>query len=200
MSNEQNPMVSLYQAFSKAQAKMNHATKDATNPAFKSKYADLSAIIDATLPVLNEHGLSVVQLPTFEVHEALIDHVLITRLMHDQGGIIEVRTPIIVRDATNPQSLGSGITYARRYALSALCCIAQEDDDGNQATQGNVVRQTTAPRKEETKFQKFSKACIDLNMKSSMMDLLGQYGCESLSDLSETVYNEFYSRLKGIGQ
>jgi len=188
------PMTDLYKALSKAQSKMSHATKDATNPAFKSKYADLSAIIDAVLPVLNEVGISIVQLPTFEVHGESLDHVLITRMMHDNGGVIEVKTPIVVRDSTNPQSLGSGITYARRYALSAICCIAQEDDDGNQASQGHVVKQVV--KQEETKFQKFSKACIELNKKQKMIDLLGVYGCEALSNLPENLYNEFYATLK----
>jgi len=187
--------LALYKAMSKAQALMSHATKDSTNPAFKSKYADLSAVINATLPHLNANGLSLIQLPTFEQNaDGSVDHVLITRIMHDDGGVIECKTPIVVRDQTNPQSFGSGITYARRYALSALCCIAQEDDDGEHAKQGAPTK--PEPKKSPTKREMFEDAVLKLGKRERMLELLGEFGVESLSEIKDTDFNAFFLELK----
>jgi hypothetical protein len=129
----------LAEALSKAQGTMKHAVKDADNPFFRSKYADLQSVVEATRPSLVENGLSVVQITE--------GNVLWTMLLHTSGewikGSIELKPMRQVKDtgwveSHDPQSYGSCITYARRYAMAAITGCATEDDDGNAAS-GNKV-------------------------------------------------------------
>lgn len=116
-------------ALSKAQGVMEGASKDRMNPAFKSKYADLASVWDACRAPLAANELSVVQLVTAGDDK----HVSVeTRLMHSSGESI---ASVCVVPVTQPtaQGVGSAITYARRYGLSAMVGVAPEDDDGNAA-------------------------------------------------------------------
>lgn len=115
----------LAEALAKAQAEMKAAPLNKVNPHFKSKYADLPAVIDAVRPALTRHGLSVTQ--TMRLTEAGM--ILVTTLHHTSGETVESLYPLPIG---KPQEMGSAITYARRYSLAALCCIAaDEDDDAN---------------------------------------------------------------------
>ena len=125
----------LAKALCKAQGKMKHAIKDANNPFFRSKYADLASVVEASRPALVENGLSVVQYTQ--------GNVLYTMLLHSSGewirGHIDLKPMRQVKDAgwvasEDPQSYGSCITYARRYGMAAITGTATEDDDGNAAT------------------------------------------------------------------
>lgn len=118
----------LAAALAKAQSKMTHASKDKINPHFKNRYADLAAVLDAVREPLTANGLSVVQL----VAEAERGAALETVLMHESGEWISAlySLPVSKEDA---QGYGSALTYARRYALAAICGIAQDDDDGEGA-------------------------------------------------------------------
>lgn len=118
-------------ALAKAQASMKNAALNKVNPHFKSKYADLAGIRDAVTPALTANGISVVQ----TLQGSANDHPsVLTRLQHSSGQWIESACPIL--GATDMQKMGSAITYARRYSLSAICGIsADEDDDGNAASQ-----------------------------------------------------------------
>jgi hypothetical protein len=104
-------------------------------------YADLADVIDCYRPALSKYGLSVIQ--PMEVHEGHI--VLVTRLMHSSGEWIDSRFPLQVYQRAQEQ--GSAITYARRYAVTALLGIAaEEDDDGKRAQDGTPMgRETSAP-------------------------------------------------------
>jgi hypothetical protein len=101
------------------------------NPFFKSRYADLAEIRDTVTPALSKNGIAVTQLT--EIAEGFL--VVCTRLIHASGQWVESQYPII-NDTNKPQAMGSAMTYARRYALSAICCISSEqDDDGNEASE-----------------------------------------------------------------
>jgi len=130
----------LAAALNKAQAEMGGAAKDANNPFFKSKYADLGSVIRAIKEPFASNGLSYSQFPISEADTVGVD----TILMHSSGEWIESRLllPMVKAD---PQKAGSAITYARRYALQAIAGIPSEDDDGNAASQGNKVT-NAAPR------------------------------------------------------
>lgn len=129
--NHSATLGALAEALAKAQGEMTHAKKSAENPFFKSHYADLPAVIDAARPYLAKNNLAVTQLPT----GAADNMELITMLIHSSGEYVQSRYPIrpIKHD---PQSIGSAITYARRYAFCAITGMAAmgEDDDGNAAT------------------------------------------------------------------
>ena len=123
--NQSENIKDLAAALCKAQAEMTFASKDSTNPHFKSKYADLSAVWDAIREPLTNHGLSVTQLI-----DILNDKpVLVSILMHVSGQWIKSTIPII-NSNNSSQGQGSGITYCRRYSLAALVGCVQDDDDG----------------------------------------------------------------------
>lgn len=118
-------------ALAKAQAAMKNAALNKVNPHFRSKYADLAGIRDAVIPALTANGIAVVQ--TFDAASEGVAYCVLTRLMHASGQWIESLCPI--PGGQDMQKMGSAITYARRYSLSAICGIAaDEDDDANAAT------------------------------------------------------------------
>lgn len=133
----------LARALAKAQGEVENANKNAINPHFKNHYADLAEIINTVRPVLNKHGLSVVQIPGFGDGVVTVD----TMLLHESGEWLR-GTSGSPAQKQDPQGVGSAITYLRRYSLAALCGIAQEDDDGQAASQprsnGNAT-QAPAP-------------------------------------------------------
>lgn len=131
----------LSEAFSKAQTKFGAAIKASQNPAFRSKYADLASVIDATLEHLNAEGIGVMQHPALEFKGDLADGreafvCVTTRLQHRSGQWMEsdVTIPAVQRDRFDAQSVGSAITYACRYALRSICTVPQADDDANEAS------------------------------------------------------------------
>ncbi len=112
---------------------MGKVGKDAVNPHFKNKYASLSNIIEATTPHLNAVGLSIIQLPC--------ESGLETMLLHTSGEYISSVSLTPCKDASNPQALGSALTYARRYALGAVLSLnIDEDDDAQKATVAPVAQ------------------------------------------------------------
>ena len=131
-------------ALAKAQLQIEPASKNATNPHFRSHYADLASIWDACRGPLNTNGLSIVQFPC----DGDVGRTgLCTMLLHSSGEFIsEVVTTRSQKDV--PQGLGSALTYLRRYALAAVVGVtATEDDDGNAAsTPANARVSTPAPR------------------------------------------------------
>lgn len=129
--NKSESIKELAAALSKAQGQMESAKKDSANPFFKSKYADLAAIVEAVKRPLAENGLSYLQIT--DIPENDTDAVLIeTVLMHSSGEWVsgKLRMPVTKHDA---QGVGSAITYARRYGLQAMLGVPAEDDDGNAA-------------------------------------------------------------------
>ena len=122
-------MTKFMQSFIKAQSEIHNARLDSNNPHFKSKYASLEAVLDAVKPTLNKYGMAVTQ-PLVEENGKLF---VLTKVIHESGEFIESKTPVMFEKQT-AQSMGSGISYARRYSLAALVCIGADDDDGNEAT------------------------------------------------------------------
>lgn len=114
-------------ALAKAQAVMKNAPLNKVNPHFKAKFADLASVRDAAMPALTANGIAVVQTLDATAEGATFVR---TRLMHASGQWIESLCPI--PNGGDMQKMGSAITYARRYSLSAICGIAaDEDDDAN---------------------------------------------------------------------
>ena len=123
-------LVELTKALSAFQGAIRSVPKRSVNPFYKSKYADLDAVWDMCRTPLSEHGLAVVQTPV-EIDGKMY---LETMLLHTSGESITAYLALNVKELT-PQSVGSAITYARRYSMSAMLGIsADEDDDGEKAT------------------------------------------------------------------
>lgn len=126
-----------------AQSEIRGAVKDASNPFFKSKYADLESVWEACREQLQKNGLAVSQVTEM----AGTEMVLVTVLMHKSGQWLSGMYPVRPVKA-DPQSLGAAMTYARRYALAAIIGICQiEDDDGETASgRGQKPAQKFTPK------------------------------------------------------
>ena len=135
----------LYEALAKAQGEMGNAKFNKVNPHFRNKYADLSSIMDACKKPLNDNGLSILQIIQSDASGQMY---LITRLAHVSGEFIE--GSFFLRTEKNTiQGLGSALTYARRYCLSALLgIVADSDDDGEAASKEEVNYITSVQAKE----------------------------------------------------
>ncbi len=119
----------LATALSKVQAKLAGAKMDGSNPFFKSKYATLLSVWEASRKPLTDNGLSVVQTCSVGESEGLI---VDTTLLHSSGQWISGE--LAIKPTKNdPQGVGSAITYARRYGLAAIIGICPEDDDAESA-------------------------------------------------------------------
>ena len=119
----------LAKALVAAQKATESIKKAATNPAFKSKYADLAHVVEGVVPALNGAGVAVMQSPAFDGEWVSVT----TMFLHETGA--SVSSILNMRPSkSDPQGVGSTITYARRYALLAMAGGAPEDDDGNAAS------------------------------------------------------------------
>jgi hypothetical protein len=136
-----NTMIELAKALSKMQGALKSVPKSSTNPFFKAKYADLDAVWDTVRKPLTDNGLSVIQ-TTYDQNEKIY---LETMLLHTSGEWIRSCLPINAKEQ-NPQAIGSAITYARRYAISAILGVsADEDDDAEGTTDHKPAKPTENP-------------------------------------------------------
>lgn len=129
MNLQSDEIKELVAALVKVQSDIRDAEKNSVNPHFKNQYANLEAVIEATRAPFAKHGLVVTQLGT--VSE--FGPTLVTVLMHTSGQWIRSVVPIL-NERNSAQGMGSAISYARRYALSAIAGITQVDDDGEAAS------------------------------------------------------------------
>jgi hypothetical protein len=123
-------MKNIATAFIKAKRAFSPALKDKTNPAFRSKYADLGACLEAVNDALLENGIALYQ----ETHDDDTGVTVETVLLHESGEHIRSGKLHVPAAKQDPQGYGSALTYARRYSLMTACGIAPEDDDGNAGT------------------------------------------------------------------
>lgn len=119
----------LAAAMARAQAAMGAAHKDSNNPAFNSKYADLSSVVDAIKPHLNANGLAYLQFVQTSPEGVGVE----TIITHASGEWIGGEAFFVPVAKANAHGFGSALTYARRYSLSAACGLKADDDDGNGA-------------------------------------------------------------------
>ena len=151
LSGAANTKKNLATALVRAQAECQNVVMNKTNPHFRSRYADLAAVRDAIIPVFTRHGLSIIQCPNMDIEMGVFH--LETRLIHTSGEEMVWCFPL-PSDVNKMQSIGSAISYARRYTLSAVAAVAsEEDDDGNASTAtngggssgGGAARRAAAP-------------------------------------------------------
>lgn len=145
MSDETtNPQAALFAALAKFQAELpsiatNHEVK---TEKYKYEYADLAAVSQTVLPLLGKHGLAFTSRPTVSADGKFV---LAYKLVHEAGGCESGEYPL---PSGAPQSVGSAITYARRYCLYAVTGVfpSGEDDDGQRAESGYRHSVGEAPR------------------------------------------------------
>jgi hypothetical protein len=162
-------------AFVKAQRAFGPALKTSSNPHFRSRYADLSACVEAVIDALNDNGIALIQ-KTYECKDGVMVE---TIFVHESGEVMEggiLHVPAVKHDA---QGFGSALTYARRYSLQAACGIAPEDDDGNAASRRPEAKPTTK---------------VDPGMMADHLAAIE--ACADMASL-KTVYNAAYASCDG---
>lgn len=127
-------------ALLQAQMAIKCALKDATNPHFRSSYADLASVIDAVKDGLNKAGIAFMQPVSATDAGVAVE----TLLLHKSGEWVSETLPIPV-DKQNAQGVGSAITYGRRYGLQSLCGVPATDDDGNAAAAAPPPEKSVTP-------------------------------------------------------
>ena len=134
----------LVAALAIAQGDISPAPKSAENPHFKSKFANLTSIWEACRTQLSAQGIAVIQ--TIDIQGDML--LLVTTLAHKSGQWIRSKAPIIAGEKKTPQTIGSAITYMRRYSLAAIVGVAPEDDDDGNAASIQQRGQHQRPRYE----------------------------------------------------
>ena len=143
--------MSIYKKLFEAKKEIGAITKDSKNPFFKSNYLSLNGLIDAIEPVLQKHGLLLLQpIKDNKVYSIIAD---IESCVEINTGSDCVVSCMDLPNIQDTQKLGSAITYFRRYTLQSLLGLLAQDDDGNASTQ-----QVKEERKEALTISQFEKA------------------------------------------
>lgn len=132
--------MSIYKKLLEAKKEMTAITKDSKNPFFKSNYFDVNKLLSEVEPILQKHGLVLLQ---------PIQGGTVKTEIHNTVGDGFVSSEIQLPNIQDPQKLGSAITYYRRYTLQSLLGLQAEDDDANTAS--NYVN-TAKPKLTEQQF------------------------------------------------
>lgn len=196
--NQTEDIKELVSALSKAQSKMEPAKFNRVNPHFKNRYADFTSCMDACRSPLAENGLAVMQ-----YCETINDKLtLVTTLAHSSGQWIKSYFPLNPRNMDS-QSIGSAMTYAKRYSLSAMLGIVsdeEEDDDGEAAHgrgKSEVIKSQTPQQKlnsDQLSVLKSLHNKLDHVCKEKIYAwLLNTYKTNKLEDL----YVESYQKVLG---
>ena len=198
---ERSPAINeLMSALAKAQAEMRIAGKDSNNPYFKSKYADLASIVAASRPFLTKNGLCVMQ-------QLLLNEegkrMLVTILGHSSGQYVTSRL-LLLTAKEDIQSLGSAITYMRRYAYASLVGVIADDEDDDGESAMKSVRQPTNGYKNgyshtgETISQD-QKEILKRDLPPDLeQSLLNHYGYASLDEIPRERFATIHERVLKI--
>lgn len=170
-------------ALSKAQNEFNKAISDCKNPFYKSKYADLSTVINATREALFLNEIALMQFVSGDQNSVSVT----TKLVHSSGEWIEstIKGKPAKQDC---QQQGAVITYLRRYAQAAILNIAQEDDDGN----SQVKSYESLIDKKQVEY---IKEKLDYLNNGSEQALLKAYKIESLEKIKQCKFDEIINAL-----
>jgi hypothetical protein len=151
------------------------------------RYADLASVVEVVRKPMLDNGLVLIQMPSSQLDaEGVARQMLVTRLAHTSGEWIEGSLTLPVRDPS-PQGLGSAITYARRYMLSAVLGVVTEDDDDAQAAERDEARgHRPAPSGVQRGTDGMSGAISD-RQKAFIHVLLGEMGVPNDNDVRRAI-------------
>ena len=114
--------MSIYKQLLEVQKEVGAISKDSKNPFFKSKYFDINKLIEAVNPVLSKHGLVLLQ--------PIEDNKVVSMIIDSESGEV-AKSWLELPNLSDPQKIGSAISYYRRYTLASLLGLQAEDEDGN---------------------------------------------------------------------
>jgi hypothetical protein len=177
----------LFAAMAKAFASIEGATKDSNNPHFKTKYADLGAVVNAIKPALVANGLWFAQVN----HEQSGGVCVETILCHATGQQFSFGKLFVPAGKQDAQGYGSALTYARRYSLLTAFGVCPEDDDGNAA----VAAPKTAPAPMIDQTQRGIISDLAKAAEVNIMTILESYGAKNIDALTEAQGEKIIKRL-----
>lgn len=189
-------IANLAAALAKAQSQMENPTRDKVNPHLKSHYADLAAVRKEVLPPLLANGLVLAQLPC-QMDDA---PALTSLLVHPASGEWVETTIKLPVAKPGSQEVGSALTYARRYALQALGCVAAEDDDDGHAAGQPQRRQSLTGALLREQFREWFECAetrekvVNLTVSVGMAKKAGglsEYDCAILRPVAEKALARF---------
>jgi len=195
LMNKSESIAKISKALAQFQGEVKNPANTETNPFFNSKYAPLSDILNAVRPLLSKYGLSVLQSPSGDGQNIAIT----TLIVHESGEWIESDPLTLKAEKATAQGAGSAITYARRYALSAMLGISSEDDND-----GNAVIENSKPESEknedmatEAQLKKLYAMAKIKNISSDEMKkiIYEYYGKESSKELSKKEASDLIKRI-----
>lgn len=138
----------IYQKLLAAQQEIGAISKTQDNPFFKSKYADINAILAVVKPILNSNGLVLLQaLTTVDGRNTLTTKIIEADTGSHIGNQPNIESSCFLPEMSDPQKQGSAITYFRRYALQSLLALETQDDDGNNASDKTPIYNSYVPKK-----------------------------------------------------
>lgn len=188
----------LYEALLAFQGLRVAAQKDGKNPHFKSNYSTLESVINA-VSYGQQFGLCFTQEIDFEVINGEVHQFVRTSLIHaPTGNYRSSRTPILTKDKTDPQKMGSGVSYAKRYGLQSIFGIPSGDDDGNAASarpepvkseQLSPSKAQTAPAADSSLSQAAGASPLTLAQKIA--------NATSLQELND-LYSEYKDKIEAL--
>lgn len=187
---------SLSAAMAKAFAEIEAATKGALNPHFKSKYADLGAVIDAVKPPLIKHGLFFTQ----RSHPAENGVSVETVLHHEGGEELSLGTLFVPANKQDAQGFGSALTYARRYGLMTAFGVPAEDDDGNAASRSAPRAAAPPANPPITDQQRDLIQQLAPGAGKTLQEICEAYRVGSLKDLTHAQAEKLIERLRADTQ
>lgn len=194
---ESSKLDKLFEALAKAQLEMEVAKMESINPYFKSRYADLTAIVKASRPFLAKHGICIIQRAVTHEQGHTFLH---TRMCHSSGQWIEsnmaVRPP-----KSDIQTMGSYLTYLRRYMYAALTGVVSSDEDDDGEIAMNEPRTQTSPASCSPKISKAQLEVLanELNDHFEILEqLLKGFNIKKISDLPSKNYSQCIERIREI--
>jgi hypothetical protein len=178
------PDDTLHTAMARAFAEIEAATKDSTNPHFRSKYADLTSVIEAVKPALINNGLFFTQRP----HPADDGVSVETFVHHRNGEMLSLGILYMPANKRDPQGFGSALTYCKRYGLQTAFGVPTEDDDGNAGTK--AVADYVPPANQGGSGRREGEMS-DTALRGSIKTLIHNInGCGTLEDFEELLQTD----------
>jgi hypothetical protein len=166
----------IFTKIDKIKKKVGKISKDSENPFYKSKYFDINSLLEHLEPLLQEEGLLLLQpIRENQVVSEIID------IESNEG----ISSSMTLPELTDPQKMGSAVTYYRRYTLASLLALQSEDDDGNLASGNKQVEPATEKQRYLLTSLMMSRKGINISTAEGRVKFLKETGGKKLSELNK---------------
>jgi hypothetical protein len=166
--------------------KVGKISKDSENPFYKSKYFDINSLLEHLEPLIQEEGLVLIQ----PIRENKVFSVII-----DIESNQAISSSMTLPDLTDPQKMGSAVTYYRRYTLASLLALQAEDDDANLASGNKQDEPATEKQRYLLTSLMMQKKRIDVSTLDGKRAFMKETGGKKLSELSKKEVSSLIDKL-----